>query len=1011
MLFIAFLLTATRIHAQTVVENELFYHIGEKDGLADNVVNCFYQDYNGMMWMGTQYGLNSFDGSEIRTWQSGNGKSADQLLSSDIRFISGDATHNLWVATQAGLSMIDLRTQKVHTWQYNGNNDMRSLACDGTKVWIATTDGLLLFDSKNQKFMHFANTSADPSTLSYYFNNNCNSLFLDSKKRLWVATVNGLWLFSQRSHTFEQFNNIKNDPAYDAMVTTVFEDHAHRLWMGCWGRGIKQIIPETHRVKNFLSNPAMPGHVTSITEQYKDGRYSLWLNGYLTEFKPEDVHFYRHLLKPIAQAAALDPVCVYTSRDNLLWISTVKGVYIIDPARQLFQHHFIIDQNNLTSQNAAVFAQKDRFWVGGDKDFLLKVFDYKFSLLRDYTPAIKALGPIYNSGNLAVMNITPRSETELWLSTNAGILKLNPVTGKIDIVCGSVSDNAKNASPFINDVFFAGDKTWCFPWRRGVWEFDAKSNQFRPVITKMPEGTGTKNLNLQDAVQDGAGNIWISDLDYGVVKYTLSTQRAERFITPDIANFGRTINILYLKNKVWILSNFNVVEIDPQTSKTRAWPLPQGMNKYVYGYTGDDDGNLWLATRTGLVIFNTATHSFNQYTEEDGLINNDLNGTLRMLPNGWMIYAGENYVTSFKPTELLRTPARKKLLLTAVATADTNLLTYDKPKVIVPPGNEKLTFKWAFINYNNPLQNRYYSKMDRIDKDWNYNGNKGITEYNGLAPGRYKFSYKAISADGLAVEESALVFTIEPAFRQTWWFRVMAAVLLAAGVWLLVEYFRRRERRKAALQLQLSALEMKALRAQMNPHFIFNALNSIQECIVTKNTTTAHSYLSNFSKLVRMILENSERQFITLGDEIETLKLYLSLERLRFDDSFEYRITVDPGIDTSFVHLPAMMIQPFVENTLWHGLIHKKGKKELLISFRQQGSSLICLVQDNGIGRDNAALLKTSNQLKKHSMGMKITEERLQLLETGASISIDDLKDEEGRPAGTKVTIVIPLDL
>jgi len=1008
---VAFLLSAISVNAQTVVENELFYHIGEKDGLADNIVTCFYQDYRGVMWMGTQYGLNSFDGSEIRTWKSGSKASANQLVSNEVKCLAADSSRNLWIGTAWGLSSINLATQRIRTWHYNGNNDVRSIACEGANVWMATGEGILLLDSRTQKFTHFTNAVTSPSTLSYYFNNNCNYIFIDSKKRIWVATVNGVWLFNRVKRTFEQYDGPKNDAEYDSMVSAVFEDHAHRLWLGCWGKGIKQIDPDSRSVTNFVNDPGMPGHVTNITEQNNSGRYSLWLNGYLTEFKADERHFYRHSLRPVAEAAPLDPVCVYVSRENLLWVSTVKGVYIIDPARQLFKHHFIIGQDVLTGQNAAILPEKDRFWLTGDKNFLLKAFDYNFGLIKDYTPAIKELGGPYGNNGLAIMSISRRNDREYWLSTSSGVLKLDVATGRLSVVFNSLTDSSKRPATFINNVLFLNGKTWCFPWRRGLWEMNDRTGSFVPVFTNMPEGKSVKNLNLQEAVTDKNGNTWISDMDYGVIKYSTATGKAQRFITPDIANYGRTVNIISIRDRLWILSNMKIVAIDPYSEKTTAFPLPDGMNKYVYCYTTDGSGNLWLATRTGLVVFNTINHSFNQYTEEDGLLNNDLNGTIGMLPNGNMIYAGENYVTSFKPAELLRVPAQKKLLLTAVATADTNLVAGTYRKIVVPAGNEKLTFKWAFINYSNPLQNRYYNKLDGIDKDWNYSGNKGSVEYNGLSPGKYKFRYKAVSADGLSMVEKSVIFTIRPSFWQTWWFIALMIVMLMAGIALIVEVVRRRERRKAAMQLQLSNLEMKALRAQMNPHFIFNALNSIQECIVTKNTTTAHNYLSNFSKLVRMILENSEKQFITLEDEIETLSLYLSLEKLRFDDSFEYKMTVDAGIDTSFVHIPAMMVQPFVENTLWHGLIHKKGKKELSIKFGQQGSNLICIVQDNGIGRDNAALLKTSNQLKKHSMGMKITEERLQLLETGASITIDDLKNDEGQSVGTRVTIVIPLDL
>jgi hypothetical protein len=434
------------------------------------------------------------------------------------------------------------------------------------------------------------------------------------------------------------------------------------------------------------------------------------------------------------------------------------------------------------------------------------------------------------------------------------------------------------------------------------------------------------------------------------------------------------------------------------------------MNKFVYDYTDDENGNIWIATRTGLVVFNMVNHSFNQYTEEDGLISNEMNGALLKLPSGGMVYSGENYLTSFKPAELLRTPAKKNLLLTEVSAGDTDLTKTNPQKITIPAGSEKLTFRWALVNYANPLQNRYYSKLDKIDNDWNYAGNKGMVVYNGLPPGDYKFRYRAVTADGLTGDEKTLLFTVEPTVWQSGWFRGAIAILLVIGVLLIIRNVRIREQKKSALQLQLSALEMKALRAQMNPHFIFNALNSIQECIVTKNTDTAYSYLSSFSKLVRMILENSEKQFITLEDEVETLRLYLSVEKLRFDDTFEYKINISPKIDTSFVHLPAMIIQPFAENALWHGLIHKKGEKKLTISFEQEKNDLICTIKDNGIGRQLSQEMQANTQVKKHSMGMKITEERLQLLETEARITIDDPKDSAGNALGTIVTIIIPIE-
>jgi len=1002
--------TCARLFAQVNKARQLFYHISEKDGLADNVVNCFFQDSRGLMWMGTQNGLTSFDGSELKTWRPGAQSTNDQLLSNRIYAITEDELHNLWMSTENGLSAMDPITKKIHTWQYDGDNRMRGLVYDGGKLWIASGDGLLLFDTREKTFRHFVNTASDAPNVHRY-NNDLNGLLLDSKKRLWLATVNGVWLFDITKQNFEQYDGPNNDPFYDGMINTVIEDHAGKIWIGCWSHGLKSLDPATRTVKNFKTIVEIPAHIMSIAEQKVEGkRYTMWLSDFLTEFNQDELKAQQHGLKPIAEAASLEPRCLYISRDNLLWVSTVKGIYILDPTRQLFNHYFIGGQNRITNQNPALFAQNGKLWIGGDTKLQLETFDTNFNLLSNKTPAIRNLDG-YNAPEIAIMSITPYDKDELLLSTTLGILQLNTKTNKIQVLSKTIGDSTKKTTSFINNTFIYNKNIWCFPWRSGIWQFDSTQHKFKPLVEKLAEASGKpKGLNLQDALADPKGNIWATDLDYGVVKYTAATKKFERIVTKDITPYSRAVRILYLKGAVWALVNTSVVAIDPETDQTKSWPLPAGMDKFVYDYTDDGNGNIWMATRTGLVVFNIANHSFNQYTEEDGLVNNDMDGAIQKIQGGEMVYAGENYITSFKPAGVLRVPARKKLLLTEISADDTVLNISSVKKIIVPAGTEKITLKWALLNYTNPLQNRYYNKLEKIDKDWNYAGNKGQIEYNHLPPGNYIFRYRAVTADGLTGDEHTLAFTIAPKFWQTWWFICVMVMLLVLLILMIMRNVRIRERKKSALQLQLSALEMKALRAQMNPHFIFNALNSIQECIITKNTNTAYTYLSSFSKLVRMILENSEKQFITLEDEIETLRLYLSIEKLRFDNSFEYLIDTGPKVDPSFVNIPAMIIQPYVENALWHGLINKKGEKKLLIHFDQRNGNLECTIRDNGVGRSHTAELQTNTRIKKHSMGMKITEERLQLLETEASITINDLRDQNGNACGTEVIVVIPLE-
>ncbi|HVU99415.1 MAG TPA: histidine kinase [Puia sp.] len=222
------------------------------------------------------------------------------------------------------------------------------------------------------------------------------------------------------------------------------------------------------------------------------------------------------------------------------------------------------------------------------------------------------------------------------------------------------------------------------------------------------------------------------------------------------------------------------------------------------------------------------------------------------------------------------------------------------------------------------------------------------------------------------------------------------------------------ERSKAALRQRAKELEVQALRSQMNPHFIFNCLNAINRFILGHETEAASDYLTKFSRLMRMIMNHSRHSTITLAEEIEMLQLYLEMERLRFKDAFDYRIDVEEDLDTEEVRMPPLLIQPFVENAVWHGLMHKEERGSLLIRLRVQGDVLTCIVRDNGIGRKRAGVLRSKSAEKHKSMGMQITAERMDLLagpgEAKPFLQIEDLYDETGAPAGTQVTLTIKLN-
>ena len=215
--------------------------------------------------------------------------------------------------------------------------------------------------------------------------------------------------------------------------------------------------------------------------------------------------------------------------------------------------------------------------------------------------------------------------------------------------------------------------------------------------------------------------------------------------------------------------------------------------------------------------------------------------------------------------------------------------------------------------------------------------------------------------------------------------------------------------KQAELQQHVTELEMQALRAQMNPHFIFNCLSSINRFILKNETEAASNYLTKFSRLIRTVLTNSKRPFISLEDELEMLCLYLDMEKLRFKDSFDYSITFINSIDDGNVFLPPLLLQPFAENAVWHGLMHKEGQGHLEIELSVDERTLTCSITDNGIGRNKAAEIKSKSAQRQKSLGLQITTERLALLnrETDSQtfFNIEDLVDDKGNPAGTRVVL------
>jgi len=310
----------------------------------------------------------------------------------------------------------------------------------------------------------------------------------------------------------------------------------------------------------------------------------------------------------------------------------------------------------------------------------------------------------------------------------------------------------------------------------------------------------------------------------------------------------------------------------------------------------------------------------------------------------------------------------------------------------------------------------YTYQLKGWDDAWAVTDQRDVN-YSKLSGGHYEFNIRAREGNGEWGEISTLPISIEKTLTEFAWFWML--MILLGGIMItgtyryLIRRTRKEEQLKAEFEKKTSEIEMQVLRAQMNPHFLFNSLNSIKYYALRKDKDATAEYLTKFSQLVRTILNNSKSHTITLKDELEALRLYIEIEHLRLEGRFDYTIDIDKSLRVEQAQIPPMILQPFVENSIWHGLMHKEKDGRLWVQVKDLGTQIQCMIEDNGIGRAKAREIQRAGSGHKLSRGMQITEDRIALINRmygiETKVQIIDLMNEKGESRGTRVVIQIPL--
>lgn len=915
------------------------YSLSENDGLSDNRINCFWQDSRGVMWMGSNYGLNSFDGSIVVQYH--HNSRPGSIAGDVVNDIKEDEKQTLWIATGSGLSAFDINTKKISNYYYGNNNEVLnryySLAIINNHILLATEEGLEIFDRGSKKFLLVKNPVNESG------NNRITKIFIDSKQRIWLCTYNGLWQFSMSNKNFTCYNWPGNDALFDGLVNDILEDHNGQIWFGCWSKGLKKIDPVTKKVESLLHYGGSSTNIISIAEQKRQGGFVLWVNSNLSRIDTAAKTFVPLLQNDNNKNIPGTTWRIYCDRQNLLWISTADGVKIYNPARQYFTTNILSDYAPLTSQGISLFPLQNKFLLGAEGGTALLLFNDSLKQLQNLSKVV--------SRGAAVMNIQQDSYKNYWLCTSGGLIMLDSALNQKKVFTHKDNDSTSIPKNFINTILLKKNKEiWVMPWRKGIWELDAATGRFSRVTNN--KGNLLPDANISKVLEDKNGNCWITDYSGGLFKYTTATGIVENIIPTH-----RFTNEYITGNTLWTVASSEIFSVDIESGKINTVLLPAGKNKYEYDFIIDHNNCLWIATKSGLLFFSPQTKQFQQYTNSDGLYNNDADITFAKLSNGNIIMAAGTYITSFSSSIAQLNNNIVPLLFTG-AVADGSEKNLTDGQVDISFNVKNITLSWALLNYSNAQGNLYYYRLSSVNNNWQFAGNHGTAVFNSLEPGTYTFNFKAATSDSEMSLEKSITLVIHPPFWKTWWFRILAILGLSLLFFRVVRYISQRNLKEKVMQLEKEqAIEKERNRISRDMHDeLGSGLTKIAILTeVIKTNQASNEHIEKISETARRLVDNLDEMVWALNpknDSLDKLAAYIAEYTNQYLDNTGINSIIELPDEIKPLHISEekrrnifMVVKEFLNNTVKYS-----GANTVHVNLQQYSNSFSFLIKDDGKG-------------------------------------------------------------
>jgi ligand-binding sensor domain-containing protein len=692
---------------------------------------------------------------------------------------------------------------------------------------------------------------------------------------------------------------------------------------------------------------------------------------------------------------------ILKDKEEGYWFSTLEdGIFYLPSDK--FQHLITKADNPLGNQ---VFLAKDYqsgIWIVTEKKLFHQ--DKEHGVVQYFSD----LYPHFNKlDNIYFWNLYSDSSGEVWISTSSGITIADSKTQKLK---SFIDTKKKTPNIEYNSRKLIKDNS------QNIWSLNFST--LRQIGFQSKEVKKTINIpaRAQTLCQDFQGNILVGTVN-GIYSYTNDSLLYLGDKNPIFKN--RFVDLTRYKDEVVGATRGSGIVIMTRDTILQISTANNLLSNMCRSAFVDSSGLIWVATNKGLnsvsVSFKPLKIAVKSFTVADGLPSDDIEQVIKSGDLVWIVTQKE--VTSFNPDSVLYNASAPPVYITK--------LTVDqKPFSLSGPNEFSYSSNFIDINFNgltykNAGKQDYKYKLEGLNNAWTYTKNPFV-QFTKLPPGDYKFIVTCINSSGKESSAPAvLIFKINAPFYQKWWFGLLvllfAIIAIAFVSTLIILRIRKQEQIKTEVNRKIANLELHALRAQMNPHFIFNCLNAIQDFILKNDSESAKHYLSSFSKLIRQTLNNSRKQSILLTQEIAFLNVYLELERMRFNNKFDYKISVDANIDASETEVPSMILQPFVENVVRHGKIGSlDGQGQLNINFSVRGAELICVIDDNGIGLNETLRMKKGIEQQGQTHALDIMKERVQTYNEVNALhiryKISDKSENDSGAKGTRVEFFLPLN-